>query len=229
MLRKLPTIAATVITLCAVCCSSHAASKGLSDKQKEHYSQVRKDFFVALALPPREGSRRLRKEHDRYLKSVTAFMKAGGEASAPHKAAALYFRARVLLRVRYLKHARKDLVQCLSVLESFPAADAKKAPGLPTEATIRVFHAFTFTANGADAVLKELEAIPEEAGKPRYFEVGDVMNDWADSLADADRIDEAMRAYTVIKKFDLWEEDYQHPDRKIELLKVRQSAANPYE
>lgn len=193
---------------------------GLNEKQKQQYTRLRKEYFVALALTPGQG-RRLRKEHRRFRKRIEVFLKSLGDAEPGHRAAAIFYRAQLFYHYRAWKSARKDYDTCLVLWESL--ADAESGtPGLPPAASIRFLRAFTFREEGVSMILEELEAIPKDGPKPQYIDVGERTNRWAEALADSEHIPEAIRAYEVIKEFDLWEEEHENPKRKMDLLKLRQ-------
>ena len=222
--RRTAASACLIGAIVSVWLADAPARAELSNAQKEQFYTLRKDFFVAMALPPRDGGK-LRKEHRHYLKSLTSFIQSLGTNAVEPKAAAHYFRGRTFLRIRRPELARKDFDSCLELLAEAPSVETRSTSGLPATASIRVFRAFTFADEGAQAVLKALEDIPADDEKPRYFEVGGALNDWAEALADDGQVDQAIRAYQLIKRFDLWEEEHQNPDRKIELLRVRQTDA----
>jgi hypothetical protein len=205
---------------CLVLCVSGEAGARLNEEQKTQYSRLRREYFVALALPPGRG-RSLRKEHRRFRKRIEVFLKSLGETEPGHRAAATFYRAQLFYHYKAWERARKDYDSCLVLCESL-AADAVRTPGLPPAASIRFLRAFTFRSEGVSAILDQLEAIPRDGAKPKYVDVGERINRWAEALADSEKIPDAIRAYELIKVFDLWEDEHENPKRKIDLLKLRQ-------
>ena len=202
--------------------SPHGSRAELTEEQQKAYRRLRRDYFLAIALPADKG--KLRKEHHRYVKRVSAFIEQVGTASDGHKAAALFYRGRLMLHLRQSEKARADMDGCLTLLQD--ADDESERPaGLPNETTIRVFRGLTFAGDGTGAVLTELEGISEDLPKPQFHEVGDVLARWADKLERQQQSAEAIRVYQLIKRFDLWEEESDNPQRKIDLLKLASGGA----
>jgi tetratricopeptide (TPR) repeat protein len=191
----------------------HAA---LSDALEKEYRSLRRDFFLVMPLSAyRDGV--LRKEVSGYASRLNAFIKSTEQVAPEYQAAAYYFRGRLQFKLKKLAQARKDLERCLAALQ----ATSTRAPGTPEGADIRVYRAFSFVEEGHGKVLAELEAIPADAGKPSYHEVGSLVTEWADALADAGSEDLALRAYELVRKYDLWHEEADDPQRKIDRIKFR--------
>ena len=205
--------------LFAACLSAGRYASAATAEQRQTYQELRKDFFVAMALPGGAG-RRLRSEHRRYLRAVTAFIKSLTDEDPAYKAAAHYFRARMLMRVKRLADARKDFDACLGQIEAVQTPDAEYPAGLPCRNTIRIYRAFTFLNHGTETVLTQLDEIPDDPEQPQHYEVGGLLTRWADALAEDGQVDSAIRAYGVIKRFDLWEDEIDNPDKRIELLNM---------
>jgi len=196
---------------------------GLTQEQKEKYAKIRKNYFIAASLPPDERGR-LRKGHRRYLKAVTDFITSLGEEEPFYRAAAHYYRGRVLMRAKLLTKAREDFDKSIELMGAEKDEDLLP-PGLPARNSIRILRAFTFREDGVDALVQELQDLPEDEGEdPKLFEVGSGLTKLADSLADADRVTDAIKLYEIIKRFDLWEDELDDPQRKIDLLKYRLKA-----
>jgi hypothetical protein len=197
-----------------------AAAAELDAKQKAEYRELRKQFFLTLPLPAKKGTKN-RKEVRRYIARLTRFIKATTPTAPKYAAAARYYRGRMNIKLRRFKKARADFDGCLQTLTAPQTGENRRPRGLPSECAIRIFRAFTFLEDGNDKIADELEAIPESAGKPRYHEVGSLVLNWADALADAEQLELALRAYRIVKRFDLWEEEADDPQRKITLIEVR--------
>jgi tetratricopeptide (TPR) repeat protein len=206
---------AAVLLGCAV-----ARCDELTPDQKLAYLDLRKEFFLVLPLPA-EKNGRIRKEIRQYVSKLSAFIDAVEKTSPGHAAAAHYYRGRMGIKVRRFEKAREDFDQCLTTLAKLTEEGNALPRGLPTPCAIRVFRAFSFLEDGNEKIAEELEAIPEDAGKPQFHEVGSLITNWADALADAEQLELALRAYQIVKRFGLWEEEADNPQRKIDLIKVR--------
>ena len=184
------------------------------------YRSLRKDFFVVMALP--RARRGMRPEHLKFLKKASRFVRDVEEASPPTAAGALYLRGRLLQLLRIDDKARADFDQVLAVLDESPD---DRPGGLPNAATVAVFRAFTFLPAGPGRVLEALEEIDPDGPAPLEAEVGDLVREWADRLADGDRVTEALRALEFVQTFTLWTDRADDPERKIALLKYRMEQA----
>ncbi|MBT7161819.1 MAG: hypothetical protein HN904_03520 [Victivallales bacterium] len=199
---------------------------GITTEQEAGYRQLRKGFFLAIALAPAKG-KRPRKEHRRYLKEATAFASQVTDSSPAYSAGAEYMKGRILLKVGKHKSGRKSLALCLAGIVRARKADEPLPPGLPSECAIRVFRAFSYFGEGNAKVLEELEAIPEGLPKPRYHEVGEPLGSWAEALETRQEDAHALRVYLLIKRWGVWEEGADDPARKIKLIRFRTEAAKP--
>jgi len=210
----------TAITLAVLMAGCLSFAAGLTAKQKKQYRELRKQFFLVLPLPAKKGTK-TRREVKRYFSRLNHFIEETETISPGHAAAARYYRGRMDIKLRRFKTARKDFDACLRTLAELKAAGKPLPRGLPSACAIRIYRAFAFLPDGHEKIADELEAIPETAGKPRYHEVGPLVANWADALADSDQPGLALRAYRIVKRFDLWEEEADDPQRKINLLKVQ--------
>ena len=193
----------------------------VSPETKEAYTALRKQFFVAVALKSKPGS--LRKEHRNYLQSLTAFLETIKDQDPLYLAAGQYLRGRMFFRVGMLPRAQADFAACLKLLTDNAVDEAAGPSGLPTKGSVQVFQAFADPkATEPDSRLQLLEAIPADKDGPKYFEVGRMVNTWADALAAKDDYANAKRAYEFIKKHELFDEEEDNPQRKIELLHFRE-------
>lgn len=199
------------------------AGEVLTEDQGETYRQLRKDFIIAMAVAASPAGEKMRKEHRSLLRDINQFLGEIGDTAPTYKAAALYFRARLAIKVRKTDVARKDLDAAISVMSAHPAERADLPGGLPSVAAMQIFRAFTFVGEGHDKIMEALEAIPEETQKPASSEVGDLVGRWADALAEHGEDDLALRAYAFIQRFGLWEEEADNPKRKMDLIRYRQN------
>jgi len=199
---------------------------GITTEQEAGYRQLRKGFFLAIALDPAKG-RKPRKEHRRYLKQATAFAAQVTDSSPAYSAGAEYMKGRILLKVGKHKSGRRSLDQCLAGIARARKADEPLAPGLPSECAIRIFRAFSYFGAGNAKVLEELEAISKDLSKPRYHEVGEPLGNWAEALETRQEDAAALRVYLLIKRWGVWEEGAEDPARKIRLIRFRTEAAKP--
>ncbi|MCK5802710.1 MAG: hypothetical protein KAI66_07755 [Lentisphaeria bacterium] len=199
---------------------SVAFAKPLTPGQKRAYSRLRKDFFLAVALPP-SRTKKTRKEHRDFIRQTRKFRKKVGEDHPGHAAAADYYKGRMYLKIRRLDKARKAFDSSLALLRSGKVTEDNRPGSMPSACTIAVFRAFTFSNDGNETVLAELEAIPEKDGKPTYHDVGATINRWADSLEQNDLDEEARRAYVLALKWDLWEDESDNPKRKLDRIKMK--------
>ncbi|MBN2451607.1 MAG: hypothetical protein JXR77_14560 [Lentisphaeria bacterium] len=193
------------------------AAAQVPDDIRQEYREIRKSFFLVMPLSP-EKDGQLRREITRFGSKVTAFIKAAETVAPRYQAAAYYCRGRLEIKLRRNQHARRDFDRCLEGM----AKPGETPQGAPTEGAVRVYRAFTFLEEGHDAVMAQLAAIPTAAERARYYEVGRLVTAWADALADAEKEDLALRAYEFIRSNGLWEDEADDPQRKIELLRIRQ-------
>jgi tetratricopeptide (TPR) repeat protein len=219
-IRKLTVRAGVLAFTATLVIAGGGARAQLPDELAGAYRELRKDFYVVMALEA-AGDGRLRREHRRFLRDASSFMRKLGDEHASHLAAATYLRARVLLKCRFFEDARTDFDACLQYLDR-PAASGLRAGGLPAESTIRILHAFTFIEEGTTRVLDRVEGVDGELPRPAYHDVGSLMTNFARALEDRERYDEALRAYTQIQRFELWVEEADNPQRKMDLIRLRQ-------
>jgi hypothetical protein len=199
---------------------------GVTQEQAAQYRELRREFFLAIALSPSKG-KKPRKEHRRYLRNVTRFVKAVATDSPAYAAAADYLRARMLLKVGDIKGGRNAFDSSLAHLTTATKAGEKVPPGMPSECAVRVFRAFSFFGDGNDKVVAQLEAIPKDIGKPRYHEVGGPVNDWAEALETRGEDAMALRVYQLIKRWDLWQDEAENPERRIRMIRMRLGETTP--
>jgi hypothetical protein len=195
-------------------------SAGVTQEQVAQYRELRREFFLVIALPPGEGDRP-RKEHRRYLKAATRFAKTVAADSPAYAAAADYLRARMLLKIGDTKRGRDAFDSSLRHLATAKVNNERVPPGMPSECAVRVFRAFSFFGDGNDKVLEQLEAIEADIGKPRYHEVGAPVNDWAEALETRGDDAMALRVYLLIKRWDLWQDEAENPERRIRMIRMR--------
>ncbi len=195
----------------------------LTDDQQAGYRQLRKDFIIAMAVRAAPAGAKMRREHRRFLRDINRFLKKIGNTAPPCRAASLYFRARLALKVRRPEQARKDLDTAVECLGKPKTEDEELPGGMPSRTALQIFRAFTFIDAGSEKVMSVLEAIPEDAPKPAYHEVGSLLGNWADALAEHEQESLALRAYGLIVRFSLWEDEADNPKRKMDLIKYRQN------
>jgi len=193
----------------------------LTGKQAKFYNELRKRFFVAIAMPPSTDGK-YRKEHLTYLRAATSFMKAVPEEDIQYRAGAFYFRGRVLLHAGRSAMAAKDFAASLEILEDRRGQDALP-PGLTSITTVHVFRALSLVAEDDEAALDALEAVPDGLSMPSYNDVGKRIMKWAEELEEEEEFGLAIRVYKQIDRFGLWEEDYENPKRRIKLLEYAQN------
>lgn len=193
---------------------------GVTEEMSANYRELRKEFFLVIALEP-SRERRPRKEHRDFLKKVNAFAEQVAPASPAYATAAYYLRARMLLKLGRVEDSRESFDACLKSLADARQAGEALPPGTPSECAIRVFRAFSFFGDGTAKVITELEAIPPDIEKPKYHEVGEPMASWAEALENRQEDADALRVYLLIKHWELWQEEAQNPDRKIRLIRLR--------
>jgi len=210
-------IAVTVLGVAAVCAPTTRAA--LTEKQARAYTDIRKNYFVVLALPARTGE--VRKEHRQYLRAIDEFLASLGPEDGAYRAAALFYRGRLRLHLRDWRDARKDLDACLASLPADVHADIPS--GLPSVVSIHISRALTFAGDGPVAVLEELEKVPADLPKPRLHEVGEVVAELAARFEREEKFAEAVRVLEVIKRFDLWEDEADNPQKKIDLFRLAMS------
>ncbi len=199
----------------------------LSADQRKAYATLRKDFVLAMALPAAPKGEKPRRQHRRFLSALNRFLESVGDASPLHTAAAHYFRGRMAVKLRRPDRAGRDLRAAVEHMENTARTADDRPGGLPSICAVRIFLAFTALEEGQERIMAELEAIPADSPKPEFHEVGELLNKWADALADHDRDDLALRAYRFIQHFGLWEEEAQNPERRIHLLRLRKQGGIP--
>lgn len=198
-------------------CTSRA---GVTEEQAARYRGLRKEFFLVVALEPGDG-KRPRKEHREFLKKVSAFAEQVATSSPAYATASHYLKARMLLKIGQAEAGRRSFDACLEMLAEAAKKDEPLPPGTPSECTIRIFRAFSFFGEGNAKVIAELEAIPPDIEKPKYHEVGEPLSGWAEALENRQEDADALRVYLLIKRWELWQEEAQNPDRKIRLIRLR--------
>ena len=201
------------------------AQSQVTDEQKAGYNALRKKYFVVLALLP-DAPGKVRKEHRQYVDSANKYIESLGDTNPLYKAAAQYLKARVLLRAKAYPLARQEFDTCLEVLDKNADSEVRRPPGMPTRCTVRILRAFTAGDEGHEnEILTELEAVPlAEDDPPKYDEVGRLLNKWADTMLYKEQLDQAARAYEIIRKFSLWEDEQDDPKRKLQLLEYRRQS-----
>ncbi len=191
-----------------------------AEEMVARYRELRKEFFLAIALEP-SHEQRPRKEHRSFLRKANAFAEEAAPVSPAYATAAHFLKARLLLKLGRDKDSRESFDACLARLADSRKADEALPPGTPSECAIRIFRAFSFLGGGNAKVLAELEAIPRDIEKPKYHEVGEPLTEWAETLESRQEDADALRVYLLIRHWELWQEEAQNPDRKIRLIRLR--------
>ncbi len=189
----------------------------LNEGQTTRYARIRKQFVVATTILPGEG-KRPRKPHRRLYKELQKFLESLEPDNNPYHAATFYYQARLFLHMKMDKEAREKFDACLELISKLEKPDDDLPVDIPAVTTIQMYRALTFADQGHEAFVAEFEKIPEDAEILRYFDIGDRLYDRAAELAHDRKYDEAIRVYKIIKRFDLWEDEWQDPQKKINLL-----------
>lgn len=212
-----------LVVLWLAACAATAAGK--DDKPapplKDVLKELRKQSLVAMALPPAAGGT-LRAEHRKLLDRLNDTLKKVPADDAGAKALVLFLRGQIQRHLKQYGPARSDYDACLAGSAALPADPEQRPAGLPCVTSLRLFRAFTFLADGEDAVLRELDAVTlDKTQEALHHEVGDLLVDWAEKLADAEKFKAAIRAYECVERFRLWEDDNDSPKRRIEMLRLQ--------
>ena len=199
-----------------------AAGRGedAADPCNAKLKELRKLSFLALAIP---AGVKESPEQRKFLLAVDRFLKQVPAGHETAKAPAYYVRGRYFLQRKNSLASRADFDAALRAPDAggVAASVTHDIAWFPTLSTIRVLRAITFLGDGVGAVLEKLEEIPADASPPTYHEVGDLLNRWAEELGNKEQFDEAIRAYGVIQRLHLWEDEGDDPSRRVELLKVQ--------
>lgn len=184
------------------------------------WRELRKDSLMAMALPILPG-RSLSGEHKAFLKALNQFLADLKPADATYRAGGLYLRARFLLHAKDYVAARKELDAAIKLVPALKHDEAQIPLGIPDLGTLRVLRALTFLADGPEAMLREIEAIPAKADIAYDPEAGSFLRNWGEELGKAGKYAEAIRVFEAVKKFHLWEDEADDPVRRIEVLKYQ--------
>ncbi len=183
------------------------------------WRELRKRSLVALVTPWREAGPDA--EQRRFIKAANDYLAALKDTSPRYRLAALYLRGRYYAHTRKLAAARADYDEVIKGLPAKTDEAEPWPPGMPNRTTVLVFRAMTFVDDGAEAILKELSAIPADAEPPLAHELSESVYGWAEELERANKFGPAIQAYEIIRRFHLWEGESENPQPRIELLRIQ--------
>lgn len=185
------------------------------------YQDLRRQFYVAVALPPARSG--IRKEHQAYYRKATKLLDDIPESLAGARAAVLYRRGRVVLHCDRHERARADFEAALELFEegAADAPDTDRLGGVPSRAELKLHHALTFENEGVAVLLNKLEDLSEDTITEHEDDVRDRLIDLAGELDRQERYRLEIRVYELIKKFELDTDEADDPDRHIAILRAR--------
>ncbi len=193
----------------------------LEGEAYRRYQDLRRQFYVAVALPPAKTG--IRKEHQAYYRKATKLLDDIPESLTGARAAVLYRRGRVVLHCDRHERARADFEAALELLEGggADAPDADRLGGVPSRAELKLHHALTFENEGADVLLDKLEALPEDAVTQHEDDMRERLTDLALELDRQERYRLEIRVYKLINKFGLATGEADDPDKHIAILRAK--------
>lgn len=204
----------------AIAGALQGGSVAAANSPRAGYLELRRAFIIASALTP--GASELRPEHRDFLRQATAYLRDVPADETGYRAAALFFRGRMLLHAGLGKRARQDFEACLDIVEDLDADQLPLAMASPLE--VKMYRALTMLSEGLDPFLDELEAMPREHLVSGLDGAGDTLRRLASNLADRNQFDQAIRVHRIIETFELWDpEQHQDPARVIDILRYRKA------
>lgn len=202
-----------------------ASAGRLEGENYRRYQKLRRNFYIAVAMPPLDEG--IRREHKAYYQQATRFVDAVADAYPRAKAAVLFRRARIVLHCRRYEKARQDFESALTLLETALDEDAEGVRGVPSPEEVRFYHALTFRGDSEEALLDKLRALPTEAVAKNKSQVTELMESMIMDLHREERFRVELKAYEVIKKHGLWDDNAANdPDKHISILRARIEEAN---
>lgn len=196
-------------------------SATLQGKDYRRYQDLRRQFYVAMAMPPAKTG--IRNEHQTYYRNATRFLADIPKSLTHARTAILFRRGRIILHCNRHKRARADFTAAMKLLEEKQPdiTNTDRLGGIPTLAEVKLYHALSFENEGISVLLDKLETLPENAAAEHKGDLKERLTGLALELDRQKRYRLEIRVYKLIKKFGLSASDADDPNKHIAILRAK--------